>query len=130
VKGEENYEKMRDAVMEVVGGHFRPEFINRIDEKVVFHPLGRKELRLILGLMLNSLRKRLKARELTMELSDSAMDFVADEGYNPAFGARPLKRAIQQHLENALSQKLLAGDFDKGDNIKVDFVDGELTFGK
>ena len=97
---ENNYEKMRDAVMDVVGDHFRPEFINRIDERVVFHPLGLEEMRLILRILLKKLRKRLAERELGLELTDAAAEFIANEGYNPAFGARPLKRAIQQLMEN------------------------------
>ena len=127
---ENNYEKMRDAVMDVVGTHFRPEFINRIDEKVVFHPLGKKELRLILDIMLKKLRKRMAQREIGLTLSDAAADYIAEQGYNPAFGARPLNRAIQQHLENPLSQQLLRGDYVADDAVMVDYVDGALVFSK
>ena len=127
---EDNYEKMRDAVMDVVGDHFRPEFINRIDERVVFHPLGLEEMRLILKILLKKLRKRLAERELGLELTDAAAEFIANEGYNPAFGARPLKRAIQQLLENPLSQSLLRGDFVADDTIKVDVAGDGLTFSK
>ncbi|MBT8141970.1 MAG: ATP-dependent chaperone ClpB [Gammaproteobacteria bacterium] len=127
---ENDYDKMKAAVMDIVGSHFRPEFINRIDEKVVFHPLGKKELRLILDLMLKTLRKRLAEREIGLKLSEAAADYIAEQGYNPAFGARPLKRAIQQHLENPLSTKLLQGEYVTDDSIMVDFVDGKLSFGK
>ena len=127
---ENDYEKMRDAVMDIVGDHFRPEFINRIDERVVFHPLGLEEMRLILKILLKKLVKRLGEREIGFELSAAASEHIANEGYNPAFGARPLKRAIQQLLENPLSQSLLRGDFASGDTIKVDYVSDGLNFSK
>ena len=127
---ENDYEKMRDAVMDIVGDHFRPEFINRIDERVVFHPLGLEEMRLILKILLKKLVKRLAEREIGFELSAAASEHIANEGYNPAFGARPLKRAIQQLLENPLSQSLLRGDFASGDTIKVDYVSDGLNFSK
>ena len=127
---ENDYEKMRDAVMDIVGDHFRPEFINRIDERVVFHPLGLEEMRLILKILLKKLVKRLAEREIGFELSAAASEYIANEGYNPAFGARPLKRAIQQLLENPLSQSLLRGDFASGDTIKVDYVSDGLNFSK
>lgn len=126
--GEENYDKMKAAVMEVVGTHFRPEFINRIDEVVVFHPLDKVEIRQIANIQLNSLRKRLAVRELNIEFTDAAMDHIADAGFDPVYGARPLKRAIQSQVENPLAQEILAGKFLPGETIKVDVQDEHLTF--
>ena len=126
--GEENYDRMKAAVMEIVGSHFRPEFINRIDETVVFHPLNRDEIRQIATLVLGGLRKRLAARELTIEFSDAAMDMIADAGYDPVYGARPLKRAIQQLVENPLAQEILASRFAPGETISVDASEDGLVF--
>lgn len=126
--GEENYDRMKAAVMEVVGTHFRPEFINRIDEVVVFHPLDQHEIRQIADIQLNSLRKRLAVRELNIEFSDAAMDHIAAVGFDPVYGARPLKRAIQNQVENPLAQEILAGHFMPGETIKVDLKDGLLSF--
>jgi len=126
--GEANYAKMKAAVMEVVGTHFRPEFINRIDEVVVFHPLDQSEIRQIADIQLNSLRKRLAVRELNIEFSDAAMVHIAEAGFDPVYGARPLKRAIQQQVENPLAQEILAGHFMLGETIKVDVKDSLLTF--
>ena len=126
--GEENYDRMKAAVMEVVGTHFRPEFINRIDEVVVFHPLDQAEIRQIADIQLNSLRKRLAVRELNIEFSDAAMDHIAAVGFDPVYGARPLKRAIQNQVENPLAQEILAGHFMPGETIKVDVKDEHLTF--
>lgn len=126
--GEENYDKMKAAVMEVVGTHFRPEFINRIDEVVVFHPLDQAEIRKIADIQLNSLRKRLAARELNIEFTDAAMDHIAEVGFDPVYGARPLKRAIQQQVENPLAQEILAGKFLPGETIRVDVKEGLLSF--
>lgn len=126
--GEANYDKMKAAVMEVVGTHFRPEFINRIDEVVVFHPLDQKEIRQIADIQLNSLRKRLAVRDLNIEFSDAAMAHIAEAGFDPVYGARPLKRAIQQQVENPLAQEILAGHFMPGETIKVDVKDSLLSF--
>jgi len=126
--GEENYERMKAAVMDVVGQHFRPEFINRIDETVVFHPLDREEIRQIADIQLNSLRRRLAVRELHIAFSVAAMDLIADAGFDPVYGARPLKRAIQQLVENPLAQEILSGRFVPGETIQVDAGDGKLTF--
>jgi len=128
--GEQNYEAMKDAVMEVVGGHFRPEFINRIDETVVFHPLGREQIRGIATIQLDLLRKRLRERDLGFEVSDAVMSRLADIGFDPVYGARPLKRAIQQHLENPLAQDILTGKFAPGDTIHAQEKDGRLVFEK
>ena len=126
--GEANYERMKAAVMEVVGQHFRPEFINRIDETVVFHPLDQSEIRKIADIQLNNLRQRLAARDLGIQISDAALDLLAEAGFDPVYGARPLKRAIQQQVENPLAQQILGGKFMPGDTIMVDVADGALTF--
>jgi ATP-dependent Clp protease ATP-binding subunit ClpB len=126
--GEENYDRMKSAVMEVVGAHFRPEFINRIDEAVVFHPLGREQIRSITSIQIGYLRKRLAERDLGLELSEAALDRLGEAGFDPVYGARPLKRAIQQQLENPLAQEILAGRFQPGQVIQVDADGGQLLF--
>ncbi len=128
--GEQNYEKMKAAVMEVVGGHFRPEFINRIDDVVVFHPLGREQIRAISTIQIAYLRKRLQDREMDIELTDAALDRLGEAGFDPVYGARPLKRAIQQQLENPLAQEILAGRFGPGDAIRVEVQGDHLGFVK
>ncbi|MGI9575721.1 ATP-dependent chaperone ClpB [Alloalcanivorax xenomutans] len=128
--GEGDYEAMKAAVMEVVGQHFRPEFINRVDETVVFHPLGQAQLKGIAGIQLDYLRKRLVEREMSLTLSDAALDKLVEAGFDPVYGARPLKRAIQNQLENPLAQALLKGEFVQGDAISVDVADGRFTFTK
>jgi len=122
--GEALYPVMKAAVMEKVSQQFRPEFINRIDEAVVFHPLGRTQIRAISGIQIEFLRKRLLDREIGFEITDEAMDLLGEAGFDPVYGARPMKRAIQQQLENPLAQEILAGNFIAGDTIKVD-VDNE-----
>ena len=126
--GDENYDQIKAAVMEVVGDHFRPEFINRVDDLVVFHPLGREEIRKIVDIQLASLRNRLGDREIGLEVTGEAMDLLAEAGFDPVYGARPLKRAIQQRLENPLAEAILRGDFSPGDVIKVATLDGALDF--
>src|SRR3990167_6886835 len=126
--GEENYDKMKQAVMNIVAGHFRPEFINRIDDIVVFHPLGREQLHRIAGLQVHYLRERLQAREMDLELTPKALDKLAEAGFDPVFGARPLRRAIQQRVENPLAQEILAGKFGPKDTIEVDVAGDELVF--
>ncbi len=128
--GEQNYEKMKAAVMEIVGGHFRPEFINRIDDVVVFHPLGREQIRAISTIQFAYLRKRLQDRDLDIELTDAALDRLGEAGFDPVYGARPLKRAIQQQLENPLAQEILAGRFAPGDAIRVEVQGEHLSFVK
>ncbi|HEY1992069.1 MAG TPA: ATP-dependent chaperone ClpB [Gammaproteobacteria bacterium] len=130
MSGEQNYEKMKDKVMEIVGGHFRPEFINRIDETVVFHPLGQSQIRAIARIQIDSLQKRLADRDIGLEVTDAALDKLGKAGFDPVYGARPLKRAIQQQLENPLAQKLLAGEFGPGDTIAVDARDIGFEFHK
>jgi ATP-dependent Clp protease ATP-binding subunit ClpB len=128
--GERNYERMKTAVLEIVGGHFRPEFVNRIDEIVVFHPLGRAEIRRIVDIQVGYLRTRLAERDMGLELDEAARDRLGDAGFDPVYGARPLKRAIQQQLENPLAQRILKGEFGPGDTIRVSAADGSLAFAK
>ena len=127
----DSYEEIKAAVMNSVNQHFRPEFINRIDEIVVFHPLGQEQMAGIADIQLSRLRKRLQERDMDIVLSDEAMTKLIAVGYDPVYGARPLKRAIQQEIENPLSVKLLSGEFVAGDTIKVD-VDAQdkLIFDK
>jgi ATP-dependent Clp protease ATP-binding subunit ClpB len=110
--------------------HLRPELLNRIDETVVFHQLGRKDLAGIVEIQVGSLRKRLKARGLDLELTPAAVQALADEGYDPTFGARPLKRVIQQRLENAIAGKILEGGYADGDTVRVDYAGKTFSFGK
>jgi len=128
--GEANYAKMKSAVMDIVGQHFRPEFINRVDDIVVFHPLGRAQLRSIVDIQLGYLRKRLADRDISLVLDDSARDVLAEVGFDPVYGARPLKRAIQQRVENPLAQRILRADFGPGDTVLVTANKGELEFRK
>ncbi|OQK16356.1 ATP-dependent chaperone ClpB [Methyloprofundus sedimenti] len=128
--GEENYETMKQAVMEVVGGHFRPEFINRIDETVVFHPLGQEHIRSIAKIQIEFLRSRLLERDIQLAISDAALDKIGAAGFDPVYGARPLKRTIQQKLENPLAQDILTGKFAAGDTINIDIKDDVLSFMK
>lgn len=128
--GEEHYPAMKAAVMGVVGQHFRPEFVNRIDETVVFHPLAAEQIRHIADIQLQWLRKRLAERELAIEITDAFMDRLAAVGYDPVYGARPLKRAIQQELENPLAQRILSGEFVAGDTILVDVAGEGSAFSK
>jgi ATP-dependent Clp protease ATP-binding subunit ClpB len=128
--GEKNYARMKSAVMEVVQQSFRPEFINRIDDIVVFHPLGTKQIRAIVDIQLAYLRKRLAERNMDLVLEDSARDLLGEAGFDPVYGARPLKRAIQQQIENPLAERILRGEFQPGERIRVGVRDGQLTFGK
>jgi len=128
--GEQNYAKMKSAVMEVVQQSFRPEFINRIDDIVVFHPLGSKQIRAIVDIQLLYLKKRLLERNMDLVLDDAARDLLGEAGFDPVYGARPLKRAIQQQIENPLAQRILQGEFMPGDRIRVSAQDGELGFSK
>ena len=128
--GEGNYARMKAAVMEIVQQSFRPEFINRIDDIVVFHPLGTAQIRSIVDIQLGFLRKRLQERNMELSLDDSARDLLGEAGFDPVYGARPLKRAIQQQIENPLAQQILQGSFGPGDRIKVTARDGHLVFEK
>jgi ATP-dependent Clp protease ATP-binding subunit ClpB len=117
-------------VMGVVQAHFRPEFINRLDDIVVFHPLDKAQIRSIAKIQLRGLEKRLAERGIRIELSEKAFDLLGNIGFDPVYGARPLKRAIQHQLENPLAQKILGGDYGNGDLIRVDAEAGTLVFGK
>ncbi len=128
LSGEENYARMKDEVMEVVSQHFRPEFINRVDDVVVFHPLGREHIRRIVDIQLGYLHDRLAEREMSLELTDAARDRLAEAGFDPVYGARPLKRAIQQRIENPLAQRILGGEFGPGDRIVADVAGDEIVF--
>ena len=120
MSGEENYGVMKAAVMATVGQYFRPEFINRIDETVVFHPLGREEIRIIARIQLDHLVDRLAEHDLLLEISDAALDELSLVGFDPVYGARPLKRQIQQSIENPLAQALLSGQYLPGNTVKID----------
>jgi ATP-dependent Clp protease ATP-binding subunit ClpB len=126
--GEENYESMKTAVMEIVAGHFRPEFINRVDDVVVFHPLHKDQLRAITAIQVQRLRERLAQQKLGLEVAEAALDRLAEAGFDPVYGARPLKRAVQHELENPLAQALLAGRFRAGDTIRVEVAGDGLSF--
>ena len=128
LSGEANYAQMKAEVLEILGQHFRPEFINRVDDIVVFHPLSREDIRAIVDIQVAHLAKRLGERDIGLELSDAASDRIANTGFDPVYGARPLKRAIQQQLENPLAQRILAGDFEPGTTIKVDAGKDGLSF--
>jgi ATP-dependent Clp protease ATP-binding subunit ClpB len=128
--GEQQYTLMKSEVMERVQAHFRPEFINRIDDIIVFHPLGAAQIRAIVDIQLAGLRKRLAERDLLLDLADDARDLLGEAGFDPVYGARPLKRAIQQQIENPLAERILQGQFAPGDRIVVAVEDGALRFEK
>jgi ATP-dependent Clp protease ATP-binding subunit ClpB len=128
LSGEGNYQRMKSAVMEIVQQHFRPEFINRVDDIVVFRPLGTAQIRAIVEIQLASLRRRLLERNLDLVLDDAARDLIGAAGFDPVYGARPLRRAIQQRIENPLSQSILRSEFGPGDRIRVGVRAGELMF--
>ncbi|MDX1569787.1 MAG: ATP-dependent chaperone ClpB [Xanthomonadales bacterium] len=130
MSGEEHYDEMKAAVLEVVGQHFRPEFINRVDELVVFHPLSRDQIRAIARIQIGYLERRLADAEIRIEVADQALDLLGNVGFDPVYGARPLKRAIQHQLENPLAQRILSGDFGPGDVIRVGAENGALNFVK
>ncbi len=124
---EQSYETMKSLVMEVVGQHFRPEFINRIDDTVVFHPLNNAEIQQIAKIQLVGLRKRLAEQDVEMTVTNQALEQLGNAGFDPVFGARPLKRAIQQHVENTLAQALLSGKIKPKDHVTVDVVDDKFV---
>ena len=126
--GEENYAQMKAQVMEVVGHHFRPEFINRVDDIVVFHPLAQEQLLDIARIQVRFLQSRLAARDLGFEVTEAALAKLSEAGFDPVYGARPLKRTIQVQLENPLAQEILAGRFEPGEAIMVDVAGGKFVF--
>lgn len=125
-----DYQQMKEAVLRVVAQHFRPEFMNRIDETVVFHPLDKEQIRRIADIQINRVRSRLAERDFSLTVTPEALDYLAAAGYDPVYGARPLKRAIQQHIENPLAQAILSGQFSAGDVIKVTLNNSQLVFSK
>jgi ATP-dependent Clp protease ATP-binding subunit ClpC len=122
------YEKMKDRVVEELKRSFRPEFLNRIDEVIVFHSLSREDVKSIVDLMMKRVREQLKSKDLDVELSDAVKELLAEKGYDPALGARPLRRTIQRMVEDPLSEKLLYREFRAGQTVIVDVQDGEITF--
>jgi ATP-dependent Clp protease ATP-binding subunit ClpB len=130
LSGEANYAKMKEAVMQVVTQHFRPEFINRVDDIVVFHSLGREQIRSIVDIQLGRLRQRLAERDITLRLEDDARDKIGEAGFDTVYGARPLKRAIQSQIENPLAQRILRGDFAAGDRVIAKLKRDALVFEK
>jgi len=128
--GKSTYEQMKAAVMELVSEHFRPEFINRIDDSVVFHPLSREQIANIATIQISYLHKRLHDQGILLDVKADALDYLAEGGFDPVYGARPLKRTIQQKLENPLAQSLLTGHFKSGDTIVVSMDQGSLQFSR
>jgi ATP-dependent Clp protease ATP-binding subunit ClpB len=124
------YEEVKTAVMALVGQHFRPEFINRIDDSVVFHALTKPQIASIATIQIDYLKQRLAQQNITLNVSPVALNYLAEIGFDPVYGARPLKRSVQQKLENPLAQALLTSQFLPGDSISVDFIEHELIFGK
>jgi ATP-dependent Clp protease ATP-binding subunit ClpC len=129
-KEDDGYRDMKDKVMEELKRQFRPEFLNRIDEVIVFHALTEEDIKKIVDLMVEDLRKRLRQHDIDFELTEEAKTFLAKQGFDPHYGARPLKRAIQRHIEDRLSEALLSGTIVKGDKVRIDVQDGELTVRK
>ena len=123
-----DYGTMKSTVLELVSSYFRPEFLNRIDDLVVFHTLKRSQLNAIAGIQVNRLKQRLAEQDIVITISDKAKETLANIGFDPVYGARPLKRAVQTHLETPLAKELLAGKFHAADTISVDAEDGVLTF--
>ncbi len=128
--GKEDYSEIKTAVMGIVSQHFRPEFINRIDEIVIFEPLGKEQIRQIADIQIEYLRSRLKAQNIELEITDKALDKLTEAGYDPVYGARPLKRTIRQMIENPLAEELLSGKFGPGDVIQVVLKEGKFDFKK
>ncbi len=122
--------EMEDKVMAELKKHFRPEFLNRVDDVIIFQSLDEEELSRIVDIQLEKLKKRLAQQQLTLDVDNAAKKLLAAEGYDPQFGARPLKRAVQEHILNPLSMRLLEGEFKPGDKIKVTVKGGELVFEK
>jgi ATP-dependent Clp protease ATP-binding subunit ClpB len=121
-------EETRAALNERLHGAFKPEFLNRIDETIIFESLGKEQIRAILDIQAAHLGDRLSEKKMTLEITDEAKDLIAERGFDPAYGARPLRRSIRDLVENPLAKLLLAGDFTDGDTVKVDVKDGEIAF--
>jgi ATP-dependent Clp protease ATP-binding subunit ClpB len=127
---EREFEKAKEKVLEELKYHFRPEFLNRIDEVIVFKPLTMKELLQIVDLLVHSVNKRLADKNIHLELTEQAKEQLVKLGYEPAYGARPLKRTIQRYLENPLADKIIRGEIKEGDRVRVDYSDGNFAFVK
>ncbi len=125
-----DYDQMQSQVLVSLRKHFRPEFLNRIDDLIIFHTLKKEELRQIVSLQIQRLQKLLGEQKITLELSSKAQDYIVNVGYDPVYGARPLKRAIQKELENPLATKILETTFVDGDTILIDYIDDHLSFEK
>jgi len=129
-EGSMPYEEMKNRVLSELKHQFRPEFLNRLDEVIVFHALSRENIKKIVGLMLDEMEKLIEEKEIELEVTEEAKDLIAQEGYDPDFGARPLRRAIQRLIENALSEDILQGKFKAGDKVVASIKDGKLVFSK
>ena len=123
-----NYEQMKERVMDDLKRTFRPEFINRIDDVIVFHPLDKKEIRQIVELMMDEVRQNVASRGIKIEISDAAKDRIIEENFNSEYGARPLRRAIQKEIEDKLSEEILAGKIGDGQTVYIDQPEGNLEF--
>jgi ATP-dependent Clp protease ATP-binding subunit ClpC len=123
-------ERQRDAVMEALKKSFRPEFLNRVDDFIIFHQLSPEELGQIIELMVDKVRERLSDREIGIELSEAAKNWLVDEGFDPAYGARPLRRAVERYIENEIAKRVLSGEFTDGVTVEVGAEGGKLTFAK
>jgi len=123
-------EGLRREVMEALRAHFRPEFLNRVDEIIVFHALSRGQMRHVIDIQLRGLVRRLEDRKIHIDLTDKAKDLLIEEGYDPTYGARPLKRTIQRRVLDPLAMRVLQGEFTEGDTVRIDAAGGELTFTK
>ena len=127
--GPDAFEGAAEAVRRQLRDHFRPEFLNRVDEIIVFRPLDESQLREIVGLLVKNVERRVADAGLSLEVTDAALTLLAREGYDPVYGARPLRRAIQRQLENPLARRILAGEFSPGETVRIDVgPDGGLTF--
>jgi ATP-dependent Clp protease ATP-binding subunit ClpB len=128
--GEKDYEEMRRRVMDAMKAHFKPEFLNRIDELIIFHGLGIEEIKAIVEIQVKKLQQRLLERRIQLKMTEKAKEWLAKEGFDPAYGARPLKRVIQREIQDQLALKILEGKFKEGDTISADRDDkkGELVF--
>jgi ATP-dependent Clp protease ATP-binding subunit ClpB len=123
---DQSVEDVEPQVMDVVRGHFRPEFLNRLDEIILFHRLGQEHMAPIVDIQVARVQKLLKDRKITLDLTDAARRWLGRVGYDPVYGARPLKRAVQRYLQDPLAEKLLGGEIPDGSTVKIDEGDGEL----
>jgi len=127
---EKDFEEKKEKALEMLKIHFPPEFLNRIDETIVFHRLGMEQIKEIVTLMINELKERLYEKRIDLVLSDKSREFLAEEGFDPNYGARPLRRTIQRYVENPLAKKILNGEIMEGDEIFLDYLRGEPVFNR